>query len=1377
MDRASRVSRVVLEPTITRRADATTIGDRLARFARERLPALIDEALEGYAGDARERILARLEIDLGSVAHEQLEARLEERLVGLLRTALFDRFGFPASVVGARRTVAEQSADARSATSTAPGFSDLAASAEPPGSRASNHAGAGSDAWGDARLSRLAAWFEGRVTAGADTIEQTFLDALDADTAALVRLMREHGRHTARRERWVGAMTATMRVRAVQALRPNDAQEVLGDVRYVAARQRAAPVARMRPDDFDDALWQTVFAYLLADRGGRFNRRSFLSALLRGLATRAGLEYLTLIDALLERLGSASKEVERDESLHRILVDLREDAALRARPEGPGIHASHEQDGEHVAREVDPQEDDRMPAEGDARDAQTLAFYLDFGALPWFADENFDPVKVALRIARRSPSRMVALLRGDDAWSVGGGEGGPNRSGRTRLRSVDVQRRQERLAASLDAKARAEWIAEIEPTAARSIVGTLAALDALIEHTPWPMSRRATLRRAISAATLETLVALRAGAFSETIWLERMLTKAAEAMQLPPAELVDVLLLATHSAPGTVRRMRMLRAGLVRVATNAGRDAAPDVVGESGSSLAAAKPVPAAIEGLREASAVAGSGDLAAAFVASWPGLLRALRLTPTRFDAAELRALSHRARLTATGSPKPGATSSDASIGSVDAVLAMLTRLARYHGIPLRRWLAALARNPVWNEADRGRAQLRRLWRRLPREAVRTALADRNDAPGAAQAFVEFFSTGHVDAEAAPWLAMPSRQWLELALQERGGQVMERLRARSADPAVLRRLSAFLRPDAVPLLMSTLESAHGKASKELLDAASAMARRLGRPGMAREARRAWLAALLSPSGAQMSLGTRIARVVEGLARRTGFDAGTVAEHLMAFVSPGSTALREALAALTAQRVTPGSPTDERAQQSARMSAGGMAGAAAATSTDALATISQATAAAAARQTKLTKLTKPTGPHDEISPAGQSTDAPHRTGADLPLIVAYLRYGESQSPTLLHAAFHRLAQTAPRILARLIERTVVTEPGFSRLASLRGETFVLVTRILSLPLAPVAVALCDAAMAFAPSAGEQMRLKAQAIWLRYARRGGEKAMLATLVEATFADPGHRAIEASRGISQNPSAPAQFVTRRQVLARWRRAVTGTTRDASLARDWIAWLSARESMLDAGPPARSASETPERRQPTRAPGTPEDRKPEPPDMPSTPIQVENAGMVMLWPFLSRYFEMLELQRGGRFVDFDAQSRAVHLLHALACNAIARHEALLPLAKVMCGVAPALPLAAGADRERDERELALSEGLLNGVKQNWDKLRGTTIEGLRESFLMRSGRLEREDGAEPHWRLSVEGKAFDVLLDTLPWNLSMVRLAWMPELLIVNWRDRRS
>lgn len=177
-----------------------------------------------------------------------------------------------------------------------------------------------------------------------------------------------------------------------------------------------------------------------------------------------------------------------------------------------------------------------------------------------------------------------------------------------------------------------------------------------------------------------------------------------------------------------------------------------------------------------------------------------------------------------------------------------------------------------------------------------------------------------------------------------------------------------------------------------------------------------------------------------------------------------------------------------------------------------------------------------------------------------------------------------------------------------------------------------------------------------------------------------------------------------------------------------------------------------------------------------MPSTPIQVENAGIVMLWPFLSRFFEMLELQRGGRFVDFDAQSRAVHLLHALATNAIARHEALLPLAKILCGIAPALPLAAGADRERDERELALSDGLLNGVKQNWDKLRGTSIDGLRESFLMRSGRLEREDGAEPHWRLSVEAKAFDVLLDTLPWNLSMVRLAWMPELLIVNWRNRR-
>jgi hypothetical protein len=83
-------------------------------------------------------------------------------------------------------------------------------------------------------------------------------------------------------------------------------------------------------------------------------------------------------------------------------------------------------------------------------------------------------------------------------------------------------------------------------------------------------------------------------------------------------------------------------------------------------------------------------------------------------------------------------------------------------------------------------------------------------------------------------------------------------------------------------------------------------------------------------------------------------------------------------------------------------------------------------------------------------------------------------------------------------------------------------------------------------------------------------------------------------------------------------------------------------------------------------------------------SHPIYVANAGMVLLWPYLQRYYELLGLIREGTFIDFDSRSRAVYLLHWLASGHNARHEAELPLAKVMCGIVPSTPLAAAAEGE---------------------------------------------------------------------------------------------
>ena len=53
--------------------------------------------------------------------------------------------------------------------------------------------------------------------------------------------------------------------------------------------------------------------------------------------------------------------------------------------------------------------------------------------------------------------------------------------------------------------------------------------------------------------------------------------------------------------------------------------------------------------------------------------------------------------------------------------------------------------------------------------------------------------------------------------------------------------------------------------------------------------------------------------------------------------------------------------------------------------------------------------------------------------------------------------------------------------------------------------------------------------------------------------------------------------------------------------------------------------------------------------------------------------------------------------------------------------------------------------------------------------QSFLQRPGWLGR---SERGWLLRVEPASFDLLLTSLPWTLSLVKLPWMPQPLHVEW-----
>lgn len=162
------------------------------------------------------------------------------------------------------------------------------------------------------------------------------------------------------------------------------------------------------------------------------------------------------------------------------------------------------------------------------------------------------------------------------------------------------------------------------------------------------------------------------------------------------------------------------------------------------------------------------------------------------------------------------------------------------------------------------------------------------------------------------------------------------------------------------------------------------------------------------------------------------------------------------------------------------------------------------------------------------------------------------------------------------------------------------------------------------------------------------------------------------------------------------------------------------------------------------------------------------VENAGLVLVAPFLPRLFGTLGLLDGRSFRGPAASERAAHLLQHLVEERADRPEHLLVLNKLLCGVGPdrTLPRSIEVTPAEDEE----IRSLLRAVIEHWSALGNTSIEGLRTSFLHRPGRLS---SAERAWRLQVEDRAFDVLLDRIPWAYGIVRLPWMDRPLHVDWR----
>lgn len=169
------------------------------------------------------------------------------------------------------------------------------------------------------------------------------------------------------------------------------------------------------------------------------------------------------------------------------------------------------------------------------------------------------------------------------------------------------------------------------------------------------------------------------------------------------------------------------------------------------------------------------------------------------------------------------------------------------------------------------------------------------------------------------------------------------------------------------------------------------------------------------------------------------------------------------------------------------------------------------------------------------------------------------------------------------------------------------------------------------------------------------------------------------------------------------------------------------------------------------------------------------IDNAGLCLLSAWFLRLLSMLDYLNEARkdIKDTKSRIRAIFLLQYLTCQEEKEYrETELVFNGLLVGLPMHIPLPKRLELTAEEKQIA--DSLLSAVKAYWPKMNGTSMKGFLQSFVTRTGRLEEQD---EKWVLTVDDKAFDILLDSIPWGFRQIRLPWLKKYIQVKWHEKQE
>lgn len=150
----------------------------------------------------------------------------------------------------------------------------------------------------------------------------------------------------------------------------------------------------------------------------------------------------------------------------------------------------------------------------------------------------------------------------------------------------------------------------------------------------------------------------------------------------------------------------------------------------------------------------------------------------------------------------------------------------------------------------------------------------------------------------------------------------------------------------------------------------------------------------------------------------------------------------------------------------------------------------------------------------------------------------------------------------------------------------------------------------------------------------------------------------------------------------------------------------------------------------------------------------------GIIFIHPYINQFFSNLELLENNQFKNEAAQIKAVQVLYFLATsNTDYQEQSELEILKRFVGLSSDNMISFPNNLTAADQKECLF--LLQSFIANWDALKNCNVEIVQKHFLRKLGKILEKDET---FKIVLEKSPLDLLLNTIPFSYSIVKLPWL-------------